>query len=319
MGPNLNTDSLLINSNTGPARPGTNEFNALFNRNDVRLQFHGIVGGLDTYGDQFVASALKDNFSYTLSQLHYETDGFIENDAAERDIYDLLVHGQVTQSTSIQLDLKSSDLSSGQTIYPFSDTPFPTTILEQSDTLRVSGHHMLDSGSNWVWSAVAEDRKRAVRSFPDGALFQSSDASPFAVEAQFLGRWGEVQLIAGSGYSDETQRFNAENAEIRNESANAYAYAQWKSALDTLSVQVGVTAEQFESTLTSDFAPDGETLLDRSQLSPKLGLLWSPRPGTTLRACVVLVAPPPYPEPDPRTHTSRRLQSVLQRFRSVLR
>ena len=58
IGPAVSTDNLAISRDTGPARPGTNEFNALFNQDDIRVQFDGIVGNLDTYGDQFVASAL---------------------------------------------------------------------------------------------------------------------------------------------------------------------------------------------------------------------------------------------------------------------
>ena len=88
--PLLSTDNLAIIRDTGPSRPATNEFNALFNRNQVRWQVDGLAGGRDTFGDQFVVSALSDNVSYTLGQLHYETDGFVDNDAAEKDIYDLL-------------------------------------------------------------------------------------------------------------------------------------------------------------------------------------------------------------------------------------
>ena len=159
--PQLGTDNLAINRDTGPARAGANEYNALFNRNDTRIQLDGVIGGLDTIGDQFVFSALQNNISYAFSQLHYETDGFVENDAAEKDIYELLVHGQTAPGTSIQLNVKRSDVSIGQTFIPFSEFATPTTILERSDTLRASGHHLLDDGHSWIWSAVVEDRERA--------------------------------------------------------------------------------------------------------------------------------------------------------------
>jgi ferric-dicitrate binding protein FerR (iron transport regulator) len=282
-GPQLGTDNLVINRDTGPARPGTNEFNALFNRDDVRVQVDGVVGGLDTIGEQFVASALSGNFSYSLSQLHYETDGFLENDASTKDIYDVLVHGQVTPQSSIQLEVKRSDFTSGQTIFPFDEFPIPTTIAEDSDTLRVSGHHVFGAATDWIWSAVVEDRERAVKGFPDGGLFYSSEAEPYALELQYMRQASSVQLIAGAGVIEDTEKFNFEDAEIHNESANAYLYAQWKSPEWNLGIQLGVAAERFESTQTSIFVPEGETL-ERDEVSPKVGVIWSPRHGTTLRA-----------------------------------
>ena len=281
--PQLGTDNLVISKDTGPARPGVNEFNVLFNQNDVRLQFDGIAGNLDTYGDQFVASALVDNFSYTLSQLHYETDGFVANDAAEKDIYNLFVHGQISPTTTIQVDAKRSDFSTGQTFFPFDEFPLPTTIIEQSDTLRVSGHHVLDTAGDWIWSAIAEDRKRAVTSFPDGGLFTNSDVNPYAVELQYLGHIGAFQVVTGAGYVDESEHFRLEQVDRRSQGASAYGYALWKSDLYPLSIQAGLAAEWFKARSASAFSPDTDPV-DRNRLNPKFGLVWSPSAGTTIRA-----------------------------------
>ena len=166
--PLLSTDNLVMMRDTGPSRPAINEFNALFNRDQVRWQIDGIAGSRDTLGDQMVVSALMGNFSYTLGQLHYETDGFVENDAAEKDIYDLLIHGQVATNLSVQVDAKRSELSIGQTLFAFDEFPVPITIKERSDTFRFSGHYVLDSGGDWIWSAVVEERKGSVEELPGG-------------------------------------------------------------------------------------------------------------------------------------------------------
>lgn len=281
--PLLGTDNLAINRDTGPARSGVNEFNSLFNQNGLQIQIDGIVGGLDTFGNQFVASALVDRISYTLSQVHYETDGFVDNDAVERDNYGFLVHGQISPNSSIQLDVKRSEVSIGETLVPFDEFPSPTTILEQSDTVRASGHHVLDNRGDVVWSGIVEDRDRAVRSFPDGGLYFESDANPYAAEVQYMGQFGEFDVTVGIGYVEDEEEFGPEVSEIRNESANAYAYAHWKPTSLPLSIQFGLAAEQFESRHTSEFDPEADDL-DRSQLSPKLGLVWWPRAGTTVRA-----------------------------------
>jgi len=283
VGPQLSTDNLGISKDSGPARPGTNEFNALFNRNDVRVQFDGVVGGRDTFGDQFVASTLADKFSYTLNQLHYETDGFVENDAAEKDIYGLLVHGQVTAGSSLQLEAKRSDLEVGETFASFDEFAFPVTIGDRSDTLRLSGYHDMETAGNWIWSGVVENRERDVRSFPDGALFTNSDANPFALELQYSGAAGPLEIIAGAGYVQEVERFELQLVDIHSESANAYVYSQWNPSKYPLSVQVGLAGEWLKVRSFSELSPDRDPI-DRNQLSPKLGILWSIGPDTTLRA-----------------------------------
>lgn len=286
MGPQLNTDNLTISRDTGPARAGANEFNVLFNQNDLRFQFDGIAGNLDTYGNQFAASALVDKVSYTLSQLHYESDGFADNSAAEKDVYDFIVHGQISPGSTVQADIKRSEFSVGQTFFPFDEFPTPTTIIERSDTLRLSGHQLVDTGGDWIWSAVTEDRDRAVRSFPDGGLFTRSNAQPYAVEVQYSGRVGGFQFVSGLGYVDEDEHFDPDPTEIRSRAANAYLYGAWKVRESPLSVHVGLAAEWFKARSTSPFTSDTDPV-DRSRLSPKLGIVWSPRAGTSVRAAAL--------------------------------
>jgi hypothetical protein len=120
-----------------------------------------------------------------------------------------------------------------------------------------------------------------VESFPDGATFYNSEASPVAGEIQYSGQVGGVHILAGAGYADETEHFTPEPADIRNESASAYAYAQWTPSGHPLTLTLGIAGESLESTQTSQFGTD---VLDRSQWSPKLGLVWTPVASTTVRA-----------------------------------
>lgn len=281
--PQLGTDNLAISRDAGPSRSGTNEFNPLFSRNDIRVVVTGLTGGLDTWGDQFVGSALHDKFSYTIAQLHYETDGFTANDAVDRDIYELLVHGQVFQTGTLQLDVKRSEVSVGETFLPFDEEPTPTTIRERSDTVRLSGHHQPSAGDDWIWSVATEDRSRAVASFPDGEIFSNSNSKPYAAEVQYLGHYGAFQVVTGAGHFSEDENYPVEGATLSNESSNVYVYAQWSSAGNSLDVIAGLAGEWFRSTNRSEFSPDTDEL-DRSQASPKFGIVWLPRAGTTVRA-----------------------------------
>jgi Tfp pilus assembly protein PilF/outer membrane receptor protein involved in Fe transport len=283
VGRQLGTDSLAIGKDSGPARPGANEFNVLFNQNDVRIQFDGLAGNLDTWGDQFVASALVDRFSIAMTQLHYETDGFVENDAAVKDLYGLLMHGQISASSSIQLEARRADFVVGQTFFAFDEFPLPMTIGDRSDSLRVSGFHDLGASGNVVWSGIVENRKREARSFPDGALFTNSDADPFAAELEYSRRFGAFEIVTGASYIEEIERFELQLVDIHTKSANAFLYAQWNSPSRALGLHAGLAAEWFKERSFSELSPDRDPI-DRDQLSPKLGVVWSPAAGTTLRA-----------------------------------
>jgi Tfp pilus assembly protein PilF len=278
--PQLNTDNLAIVRDTGPSQPGTNEFSQLFNQNLTRVRLDSVIGSRNTMGDVFSISGLANAVAYSFSQLHYNTDGFVDNDAAEKNIYDLFVQNQISTNGSVQLDAKRSDVRISQTFFAFDPaSALPTTIVERSDTLRLSGHYGLEPANDWIWSAVVDNRHRAVESYPDGGLFTNSDASPYAAEVQRLNHIGSTQFTTGAGYVEESEHFRLEQVGVRTRSANVYSYAQWRPSRYPLSLQAGFAVEWFK--LKSSAVANG---VDRRRFSPKLGLLWVPMTGTTVRA-----------------------------------
>ena len=107
----------------------------------------------------------------------------------------------------------------------------------------------------------------------------TTDASTWAFEIQNLRRFGEAQIVSGLGYIEEDDDFDFEQANITSKAANLYVYGQWKLTEHDLSIQAGLAAELFD--LTNSLFPNS---IERSRLSPKLGVVWTPRTGTTLRA-----------------------------------
>ena len=80
--------------------------------------------------------------------------------------YDVFVHGQVASAASVQLDLQRSELEVGQTFFPFD--PFlveQDSISEEADSIRLSGHYVVNPGTDWILSTAYEDRLRAVTFF----------------------------------------------------------------------------------------------------------------------------------------------------------
>jgi tetratricopeptide (TPR) repeat protein len=277
--PLINSDNLGVMVDTGATRPGTYEYTSLFNRDRPLVQFDAIAASRNTVGNQLSIGGLSGRIAATLSQFHYHTDGFIDNDSVQKDIHALLVHGQISSHTSLQLDLKHADFEIGETLFRF-DPGFsiPATIAEESNTARLNGHHMISANSEWVWTAALEDRFRVVDSFPDGGLITDTDASANTVEIQHIGRWNQFRLVSGFVYIDDDRDFIFEQLQVRSSSTNGYLYGQWATAVNQLRVHVGVTLERYERTLS--VTPNTVT---RSKPSPKLGLTWKPSWGTTVR------------------------------------
>jgi tetratricopeptide (TPR) repeat protein len=275
----LSTDNLFILRDTGPFRLGANEFSQLFDRNQVRLQVDAIGGNHQTFGDQVVVSGLTDKIGYAVSQLHYETNGFRDNNDAQKDIYDIFVQGQVSPAATVQIDIKRTRFRTGQTFFAFDpDFVFPTKIKEDSDAVRVGGHYTIDSQADFIWSTIYEDRDRSVETVPDGFFVTQDTARTFTGELQYLRRFERGHLIAGIGYLGSKDQFN-DGADIKSESGNAYVYGYWRPTQYDLRIELGLAAEHVDVEFTAVTAK-----MTRNRLSPKLGLIWSPSDGTTVRA-----------------------------------
>ncbi|MDH5254810.1 MAG: FecR domain-containing protein, partial [Gammaproteobacteria bacterium] len=154
-------DRLTVLRDTGPSRVGINEYNSLFNRDQLRIQADIVAGSRDTWGDQFVASGLTDRLGFAFSQLHYETAGFTDNNVGEKDIYGAFFQYEATPTDTLQLDARHSEFLLGYTFSAFDpDLIFPVEIDEEADVLRLNGRHVTSPDADWVWTAAYEDRTR---------------------------------------------------------------------------------------------------------------------------------------------------------------
>jgi tetratricopeptide (TPR) repeat protein len=276
----ISNDNLLMLHEVTPARLSQTEYSLLFNRNQARIQFDAFGGNRATFGDQFVIEGLGDKMAASITQLHYQTDGFSENNAATRDLYDLFVQAQLSYGNSVQIDAKHSEFEAGQTFFSFDPSSMqPSTIRDSSDGLRMSGHHLIDSRSDWIWSVASQTGQRIAQTFPDAALINQTDIVSSGGEVQYLLQSEIAHVISGAGYINQDEQFPlSEGAVVRTQGADGYVYGQW-TVLPSLVLIAGAAAEWFR--LTNPFFPNA---IDRQVISPKLGLVWSPGGGTTVRA-----------------------------------
>ena len=280
--PQISSDNLVILRDAGPSGLGVYEFNQLFSRDQVRVQFDGVVGSLGTRGDQFIVSGLTNRVAYAVSQLHYETDGFGENNDTKKNAYDIFVQGDISPSVSVQANIRKTDFSLGQTFFQFDPSLiFPAKIREKSESLRIGGRFVVDTGNDWIWSMIYEDRFRVGETFPDGFIVTTTDFTTYTAELQHIRKLGESQIIGGLGHIKEKDVFALEGGDSRITSTNAYLYSIWSPRSTPLKVQLGFSLEWFR--LKNSFFDDP---IVRRRFNPKLGLVWNPMIDTTIRASI---------------------------------
>lgn len=307
--PQLGETGLFIVPGTGPAQPSYNEYNSLFVRNGVSFYADGIAGANSTFGDDAMLSLLTDRVSLSVGQFHYETGGFRPNDDQKRDLLTAFAQFAISAQTSVQAEVRTlhSDVGDLQLRFDpnnfFPDDRYKT----DTDTLRVGLRHDLEDGSQIIASLLTQrshedqDLVRIVPPNPPVSFFPlenrfdgSLDQRAALAEAQWVKRWSRAQLIAGAGW------FEAENKQVvattstvllppplppfllpsqppavsnfdaRQNNAYVYSRFQWP---DDFRWTLGLSVNDY----SSQFA-------EGTQLNPKLGLVWTPLSGTTVRA-----------------------------------
>jgi len=275
--PVLGVDNLTILRATGPTQLGVNEFNQLFNSDGVRFDFDALAGERDSFGDQAQASLLSGRWSATLGQIHYETDGFVENDAAEKDIYSMLIQRQIGSRSSIQADVRRNEFHIEETFFRFDpDRQLPASIGEDGNSYRLSGHIGTQTTGDWIWTAAYEDPFRLVEFL--GFNVADTDSDTYTAEIQNSRRWGAVQTVSGFGYIEKDSYSAIENATLRTNAANAYLYGQWTPGDGRITIDAGLAADWF---LHQHSAFNNS--ISRERLNPKLALTWRIQPDSILR------------------------------------
>jgi tetratricopeptide (TPR) repeat protein len=284
--PLMAESNLSFLSGAGPTDLSFNEYNPLFNRNRFALQASGIAGEHDTYGDEIVQSGLWGKFSYSLGQFYYQTDGWRENNDLKNNIYDVFGQYSLSERTSVQAELRSTEVKKGDLTLRFFPDDFLPNLRDETKTksVRLGFHHAFSPRSDLIGYAMYQDAENEVRFQPVpyfGIKFKTNSDN-YDGELQHLFRSQPFNLVSGVGYFHinrrEVDTFTSlgistpTNTEVNH--TNLYIYSQI-NYLEPFSLTVGGSADFFRG-----------GIIDRDQFNPKLGLTWSLFPGTVIRGAV---------------------------------
>ncbi len=266
--PRLAESNLLILDGLGPSTSSFNEYNPLFAKNRLALQASGLVGGNNTYSDEVVQSGLWNNFSYSLGQYHYETDGYRPNNDLEQNIYSGFMQYQFTPNFSAQVEGRYNEFESGDLAMRFRPA-VEFNERKQSETYsgRLGLHYQPSHGNHFLASAIVKDIEESQQSIED-------NEQSYTAEGQYLFESDKVNLAIGGGQfqSDYKEKFEGIYSEDDEDHGNVYFYSNvklWKNLTATL----GLSFDSYQ-----------RTGFRRNQLNPKVGINWQILPSTLIRA-----------------------------------
>ena len=269
--PRLAESEPLILESSGLAEPSFNEFNPLFTRNRVAVQASAIGSNNSTYGDEVTLSGVWNQFSYSLGQLHYLTDGFRDNNDLVQDSYNAFAQARISPKINLQAEYRHREAEHGDLRLFFVpgdfDRAFRRTL--RTDVLRFGAHFALAPHSDVIASVIHLDEVDNIDNVQDTAN------RGYLGELQYLLRTRWIDLISGgSHYSgdQEDSRPVFGQADVRH--TNGYFYSYWRYP-ETVTWTLGMSVD----------ALDDPSIRKRDlhKVNPKLGILWDVTPSTTLR------------------------------------
>lgn len=296
--PQLAESNLFILDGLGPASLSFNEFNPLFSRNRLALQASGVYGSNNTWGNEVTQSGIWNRFAYSLGQFHYETNGFRENNDIETDLYNAFFQVALSPSLSVQAEVRYRDIESGDLRLRFTNQFDKENRRTTRDELYRFGVHYRFDRANSVLSSIyynTRDGKTTDLDVTPGvfsdSLVNTDDLESYTGELKYIHQSDSFDLSVGIGYFDQDRTdksfrnrisqipffFPSTNTltavDSNTQHFNSYFYLTPK-VIDTLSWTVGLSFDSFKQT-------NGNFRYDR--LNPKLGIIWTPIPSTTIR------------------------------------
>ncbi|MGE5856620.1 MAG: FecR domain-containing protein, partial [Syntrophaceae bacterium] len=280
----LAQNNLQILQGTGPSSLSYNEFNPLFNRNSVALQASGVAGEKNTFGDEVTASAVYDRFSVSLSQFYYKTDGYRENADQHKELYDFFGQWMVTPSTTLLAEARYMDSKIGDIWQRFDPANYSASerLYDHGPTYRFGARHNFAPGSDLIGHVTFITFQGGDNNPNFGGL--DTEGNGWTSELQYLYAKNIFKSIIGAGYANVDRKdtltyyvfpFPPEQYYLRTTTWNGYVYTLTNYPSPVIWT-LGASVESYR------VEPDGS--FNRDQVNPKLGVVWTPAPSTTLRA-----------------------------------
>lgn len=275
--PQLSTDRRQIVEGAGPAQASSQEFTPLFNRDQVAVKMDGLAGNHRTWGDQVFVSGLHDRIAYSVGQYHFETGGLRPNNDLKRDVYAAFVQLALTPAVRVQAELRDDRSKQGDLSLRFDDNDFSRNLRDelQRRSVRIGGLVVLDPASSLLVSAIAGHSTERLYSRLDPDNFFQDRERLRAYETQYMLKGASFHVTTGVSIFRNRVVLEDPSGSVDSDERgrSVYAIAVLTTLPWGLRPELGLSWDTFE-----------QAGIRTSRVNPKLGLLWTLTPNTTLRA-----------------------------------
>lgn len=271
--PSMSDKRLNITGPAGPTRPGLNEFNSLFERNQARLDVTGEVGNHSTYGNEAVVSGIYDQFSLSAGQLHYSTDGFRRNADITHNIYNVFAQAALSPEINVQGEYRRRSTREGNLRITYDpEVYFADDNRDLREEMGRVGMRVSPTASTDIIASLITDEQR------ENVLGARVDGQIWQGESALLTRGEAWNVIAGAGgyHLDQKVEFDffPDKFDLDADQASVFAYGNVELPTDFVWT-VGLAYDDFE-----------QANLHHQKVSPKLGLQWGINEWLDLRLAV---------------------------------
>ncbi|GAA3961085.1 TonB-dependent receptor domain-containing protein [Allohahella marinimesophila] len=288
--PQLSETDLNIVSGLGPERPGLSEFHPLYLKNGLSGTVGALAGADSTLGNDAVVNYLQGPVSFSLGQYYYDTEGFRDDAEQTQKIYNAFAQWQASADTSLQFEFRRFDWTRGDLRFLADPDSLGTLNADtRTDTWRVGGRTSIAPDQHLLVSAIRQrfTETQADSPAPFVAIDSELEDSPYSLELQHVGHFGEFWTVSGAGTLRSDRDIVATTVQsippgpplsilfqsaTRVQQDNAYTYLT-AHALTDISLQLGLALNRLTSDDDSDLR----------QWSPKFGVVYSPAPTLDFR------------------------------------
>jgi lipoprotein NlpI len=293
--PSLAYTDLNIIKGVGPSDTAFNEYNRLFERNGIRFTTTGIAGSNNTFGDEAALSVIINKFSYSLGQLHYETDGFRKNNDLKHNLYNVFAQYEVSPAINLQAeyghretdhgDLQIKGESELKKIGKIVENNFDDSYHRQlkQDKYRIGLKISPVLNSDILFSFIHNNREETSLQNNGKAIFNPKSKG-YNFESQYLFHNNYINRVAGLGlYRNEVKDYECLSFFCGPFGWNStqyfsYFYSNYKFSKN-LNITAGLSFDHYNSD-----RKDADVNIN--ELNPKLGFLWKPNDFIGFRAAI---------------------------------
>lgn len=272
-----------------PEGIGFNEYGAVFSSAGPHLDVDVTAGNHATLGDQLRVAGEVGRVGLSLSQLHFQSDGFGSRDTLENTIWRSVLRYDPRPGSRVHLEYQHADGGRDGVLFPGDDLfNQPQHVEDKRERTRLALRHQFGGLGELILVASREDLDQQIDTLPTaGNLLLETrrdrqDVRSEILEGQFVWHGDAVRVIAGAGHYRDRQHFAfgpgehvfgnvppiAIDTSARTRSAYVYAQHRFRP---NLTWEAGIVAD--------DQALSGFT---QRFVSPKLGLRWQVMDGATL-------------------------------------